>query len=279
MRLYALTLLAALASTPAARAQQQKLTMKLDFGNAVSHSLTDDDARGATTPDQPLPDCGYMVNGRVVDENTADIEVRHWNIRRIRVLRTDSCDLIKVRTSGLDKKFLKGNVGGIKWDSRYEGDIARKYISGYVLREDYDSIRRAEHVPDGRLLILRDEHYRPLSPEAVYRLNGRPVDSGSLIYMEGSVLQTVDIRFGKRYTRRYGPAAANGVVACRTYRRRLPLILLDGRPISIKKWITLCDPELINMNTEFNYRFLSPIDGYRRYGRRGKYGVIIVRSH
>ncbi len=32
------------------------------------------------------------------------------------------------------------------------------------------------------------------------------------------------------------------------------------------------------MGTTLNYRFLSPIEGYKLYGRRAKYGVIIVRS-
>lgn len=280
MTKYALALLAALAATSAG-AQTQKLTMKLDFGNAVSRRLADGTANGDTAPEELQPEASYvyMVNGRTVDENTADIQVRHWNIRRIRAQRTDSAVVIRVRAAGLDKKFLKGNVGGIKWGSRFADGIDRKYISGYVLREDYDSIRRAENVPDGRLLILRDEHYRPLSPEAVYRLNGRPVDGSSLIYMEGSILQTMDIRFGRRVTRRYGPAAGNGAVLCRTYRKRLPLILLDGRRINLRKWISLCDPQLINMNTEFNYRFLSPIDGYKLYGRRARYGAIIVRSN
>ncbi len=264
---YALAMVAAVMSVTALRAQNVK--MELDFQNARSETIAD---KGSETASAATPeiDYRYMVDGRMVDENTADILARHWNIRRIRIERTDSGALVRVKTKGLDEEFLKGNAGGIAWLSRFENGIDRKYIGGYVLRRDYDSIRRAERVPEGKLLILRSEHWRRLSPEAVYRLNGRPVDGSSLVYMEGSILQTIDIR-------RYGPSAANGVVWCRTY-KRLPMITLDGKRIRLKEWIKLCDPRLINMGTTLNYRFLSPIEGYKRYGRRAKYGVIIVRS-
>lgn len=271
---YIVAALATLASTIGSRAQN--VTMKLDFDNARSETIADNGNEDAAAAEAEI-DYRYMVDGRMVDENTADILARHWNIRRIRIERTDSGALVRVKTKGLDQEFLKGNVGGIAWHSRFEEGIDRKYIGGYVLRRDYDSIRRAEHVPDGRLLILRNEHWRRLSPDAVYRLNGRPIDGSSLVYMEGSILQTVDIRFGKRQIRRYGPSAANGVVWCRTY-RHLPLITLDGKRIRLKQWIKLCDPSMINMGTTLNYRFLSPIEGCKRYGRRAKYGVIIVRS-
>ena len=271
---YALAMVAAVMSVTALRAQNVK--MELDFQNARSETIDD---KGSETASAATPeiDYRYMVDGRMVDENTTDILARHWNIRRIRIERTDSGALVRVKTKGLDEEYLKGNAGGIAWISRFENGIDRKYIGGYVLRRDYDSIRRAERVPEGKLLILRSEHWRRLSPDAVYRLNGRPVDGSSLVYMEGSILQTIDIRFGKRQIRRYGPAAANGVVWCRTY-KRLPMITLDGERISLKKWIKMCDPRLINMGTTLNYRFLSPIEGYKRYGRRAKYGVIIVRS-
>ncbi len=271
---YVVTALATLASAIGAHAQ--KVNMKLDFDNARSEAIADSGSETASAA-EPEIDYRYMVDGRMVDENTADRLARHWNIRRIRIERTDSGALVRVKTKGLDHEFLKGNVGGIAWLSRFEDGIDRKYIGGYVLLRDYDSIRRAEHVPDGKLLILRNEHWRRLSPDAVYRLNGKPVDGSSLVYMEGSILQTVDIRFGKRQIRRYGPSAANGVVWCRTY-KRLPMITLDGKRIRLKEWIKLCDPSLINMGTTLNYRFLSPIEGYKRYGRRAKYGVIIVRS-
>lgn len=271
---YIVAALATLASVIGALAQD--VTMKLDFDNARSEAIADNSNEDAATAEAEI-DYRYMVDGRMVDENTADILARHWNIRRIRIERTDSGALVRVKTKGLGQEFLKGNVGGIAWHSRFEEGIDRKYIGGYVLRRDYDSIRKAENVPDGRLLILRDEHWRRLSPDAVYRLNGRPIDGSSLVYMEGSILQTVDIRFGKRQIRRHGPSAANGVVWCRTY-RRLPLITLDGKRIRLKQWIKLCDPSLINMGTTLNYRFMSPIEGYKRYGRRAKYGVIIVRS-
>ncbi len=267
-------MVAAVMSVTALRAQNVK--MELDFQNARSETIADNGSETASAA-TPEIDYRYMVDGRMVDENTADILARHWNIRRIRIERTDSGALVRVKTKGLDKEFLKGNAGGIAWLSRFENGIDRKYIGGYVLRRDYDSIRRAERVPEGKLLILRSEHWRRLSPEAVYRLNGRPVDGSSLVYMEGSILQTIDIRFGKRQIRRYGPSAANGVVWCRTY-KRLPMITLDGKRIRLKEWIKLCDPRLINMGTTLNYRFLSPIEGYKRYGRRAKYGVIIVRS-
>ena len=242
---YALAMVAAVMSVTALRAQNVK--MELDFQNARSETIADNGSETASAA------------------------------TRIRIERTDSGALVRVKTKGLDKEFLKGNAGGIAWLSRFENGIDRKYIGGYVLRRDYDSIRRAERVPEGKLLILRSEHWRRLSPEAVYRLNSRPVDGSSLVYMEGSILQTIDIRFGKRQIRRYGPSAANGVVWCRTY-KRLPMITLDGKRIRLKEWIKLCDPRLINMGTTLNYRFLSPIEGYKRYGRRAKYGVIIVRS-
>ncbi len=274
MTKYVQASITALMLATAAGAQNVKL--KLDFDNARSETIADNGSEAASVA-EPEIDYRYMVDGRIVDENTADRLVRHWNVRRIRIEPTDSGALVRVKTKGLDQEYLKGNVGGIAWISRFENGIDKKYIGGYVLRRDYDSIRKAERIPDGKLLILREEHWRRLSPDAVYILNGRPVDSSSLVYMEGSILQTVDISFDKRLTRRYGPSAADGVVRCRTY-RRLPMITLDGERINLKKWIKLCDPQLINMGTTLNYRFLSPIEGCKRYGRRAKYGVIIVRS-
>ena len=98
---YALAMVAAVMSVTALRAQNVKI--ELDFQNARSETIAD---KGSETASAATPeiDYRYMVDGRMVDENTADILARHWNIRRIRIERTDSGALVRVKTKGLDEE-------------------------------------------------------------------------------------------------------------------------------------------------------------------------------
>lgn len=88
----------------------------------------------------------------------------------------------------------------------------------------------------------------------------------------------MDLQYRRRDVRRFGPGAENGVIRARTFRTRRPLILIDGEPARLKRWLAMCNMETINMQTPVNYRTLSPIDAYKRYGRRAKHGVLYVRT-
>ena len=151
------------------------------------------------------------------------------------------------------------------------------YISTYVRREG-ESIRRAEGIEKGKFFYPEERHWRQLSPDAVYVLNGRRIDGGILVYLEGSLLQKIDLQYRRRDVRRFGVEAENGVIRARTFHCRRPLILIDGEPARLKRWLAMCNVETINMETPVNYRMLSPIDAYKRYGRRGKYGVLYVST-
>ena len=109
-------------------------------------------------------------------------------------------------------------------------------------------------------------------------MNGRRIDGGILVYLEGSLLQKIDLQYRRRDVRRFGAEAENGVIRARTFHCRRPLILIDGEPARLKRWLAMCNVETINMETPVNYRMLSPIDAYKRYGRRGKYGVLYVST-
>lgn len=257
----------------------QHIVGRID-STAIQREIVADDGIGEALAEVPDVEYRYRVNGKAMTENEADIRVRPWNVRSIRSRRTDDGVVeLRMRAGKLTRKYLKGNISGVRWDSRWinEYDMQR-YISSYIRHSDYDSIRRAEGIEKGKFFYPEERHWRQLSPDAVYVLNGRRIDGGILVYLEGSLLQKIDLQYRRRDVRRFGAEAENGVIRARTFHCRRPLILIDGEPARLKRWLAMCNVETINMETPVNYRMLSPIDAYKRYGRRGKYGVLYVST-
>ncbi len=247
---------------------------------AIRREAVADDGISEALSAAPKAEYTYVVNGQELSENEADIRVRPWNVRSIRSHEeADGRIMLRIRAGGIRREYLKGNVCGIRWDSKWfdDGGVQR-YISSYILHSDYDSIRRAEGYPKDKVFVPEERHWRRLPPDAVYILNGRRIDGGILIYLEGTLLQKVDLQYRRRDVRRYGPQAENGVIRARTFRTRRPLILIDGERARLKQWLAMCNMETINMQTPVNYRALSPIDAYKRYGRRAKYGLLYIST-
>lgn len=272
-------LLAFLVSVSGACCYGQNVVGRID-STAIRREVVADDGIAEALAEAPEAGYTYMVNGREMSENEADIRVRPWNVRSIREdMADDGRTVLRIRAGKMTRQFLKGNVCGIRWDSKWSGDDeVKRYISAYILHNDYDSIRRAEGYSKDKVFVPDKRHWRTLSPDAVYILNGRRVSSDMLIYLEGTLLQKVDLQFRRRDVRRFGAEAENGVIRARTFRSRRPLILIDGEPARLKQWLAMCNMETINMDTPVNYRTLSPIDAYKRYGRRAKYGVLYVQT-
>lgn len=246
---------------------------------AIRREVVADDGISEALVEVSEAEYAYVVNGREMSENEADMRVRPWNVRSIRSHEEDGRILLRIRAGEMTRQYLKGNVCGIRWDSRRLDDgSTRRYISSYILHSDYDSIRRAEGCPKDKVFVPEERHWRQLSPDAVYILNGRRVDGGILIYLEGTLLQKVDLQYRRRDVRRFGAEAGKGVIRARTFRSHRPLILIDGKRARLKQWLAMCNIETINMQTPVNYRALSPIDAYKRYGRRAKYGALYIST-
>lgn len=257
----------------------QNIVGRID-STAIQREVVADDGISEALAEAPKVEYRYVVNGDAMTENEADIRVRPWNVRSIRSRQAeDGVVEMRIRAGKMTRKYLKGNICGVSWETKWlEGDAVLRYISSYIRHSDYDSIRRAEGYSKDKIFVPEKRHWRSLSPDVVYILNGRRVDGATLIYLEGSLLQKMDLQYRSRYVRRYGEEAANGVIRARTFRCRRPLILIDGERARLKEWLKMCNMETINMATPVNYRLLSPIDAYKRYGRRAKYGVLYVST-
>ena len=272
-------LLALLFSAAVSYGYGQNIVGRID-STAIQREVVADDGIAEALAESPKVEYIYTVNGDHMTENEADIRVRPWNVRSIRSRQTgDGAVELRMRAGKMTRKYLKGNICGVRWDYKWlEDDAVQRYISSYIRHSDYDSIRRAEGYAKDKVFVPEERHWRSLSPDAVYILNGRRVDGGTLVYLEGSLLQKLDLQYRRRDVRRYGEAAGNGVIRARTFRWRRPLILIDGEPARLKEWLAMCNVETINMSTPVNYRMLSPIDAYKRYGRRARYGVLYIST-
>lgn len=227
----------------------QHIVGRID-STAIQREVVADDGIGEALAEVPDVEYRYRVNGKMMTENEADIRVRPWNVRSIRSRRRDDGAVeLRMRAGKLTRKYLKGNISGVRWDSRWinEYDMQR-YISSYIRHSDYDSIRRAEGIEKGKFFYPEERHWRQLSPDAVYVLNGRRIDGGILVYLEGSLLQKIDLQYRRRDVRRFGAEAENGVIRARTFHCRRPLILIDGEPARLKRWLAMCNVETINID-------------------------------
>lgn len=272
-------LLALLLSAAVSYGYGQNIVGRIDSA-AIRREVVADDGIAEALAEAPKAEYRYTVNGEPMSENEADIRVRPWNVRSIRSRKADDGTVeLRIRAGKMTRKYLKGNICGVRWDIKWlDGYAELRYISSYIRHSDYDSIRRAEGYAKDKIFVPEERHWRPLTPDVIYILNGRRVDGATLVFLEGSLLQKLDLQYRRRDVRRYGGAAENGVIRARTFRCRRPLILIDGEPARLNEWLAMCNMETINMSTPVNYRLLSPIDAYKRYGRRAKYGVLYVST-
>ena len=157
----------------------QHIVGRID-STAIQREVVADDGIGEALAEVPDVEYRYRVNGKAMTENEADIRVRPWNVRSIRSRRRDDGAVeLRMRAGKLTRKYLKGNISGVRWDSRWINDYdMQRYISSYIRHSDYDSIRRAEGIEKGKFFYPEERHWRQLSPDAVYVLNGSRIDCG-----------------------------------------------------------------------------------------------------
>lgn len=183
-------------------------------------------------PDLPVI---CKLNRKRVPFASAYDEVTLWNVRRVRVrerrmrlsdtTRREPVRLLKFFTERGRRRgarpHLSGNVAGCVWSALYYDSVAgcwdstRMHISGYTLRADYDSVRRAG--VDLTKSPIPRELWHPLPPDTRYVLDGEEVE-GSIIHMlDGLILRSLDVV--------EVPNAGTGgkLVVGTTYPKRVPL--------------------------------------------------------
>lgn len=288
-----LAVLAACMAVRSAGAQNPTLGAELRMDEAVSERLTDP-ADGAVYEEEEVqPPTAYLVNGKVFTRDEADDLLTLWNVEDVQVLycrqKLPGGGRIAVRylIFKMQKRYrphLAGNIAGYSWSARALVKTRsggkrvgpRAYIGHYILHTDYDSVRT---VRGGGPLRSSDVVARKLSPEAYYLLDGKPVPSDALRYLDGLIVKSLDYLPPREAVARYGECASQGAVVATLFEGRMPLILFDDVPVSFETWLKHCSGKYLNMGSPLNYRFLSPLTAVERYGRKGIYGCIYIRSY
>lgn len=112
----------------------QHIVGRID-STAIQREVVADDGIGEALAEVPDVEYRYRVNGKAMTENEADIRVRPWNVRSIRSRRRDDGAVeLRMRAGKLTRKYLKGNISGVRWDSRWinEYDMQRYNRHIYV---------------------------------------------------------------------------------------------------------------------------------------------------
>ena len=238
-------------------------------------------------PDLPVI---CKLNRKRVPFASAYDEVTLWNVRRVRVrerrmrlsdtTRREPVRLLKFFTERGRRRgarpHLSGNVAGCVWSALYYDSVAGcwdstpMHISGYTLRADYDSVRRAG--VDLTKSPIPRELWHPLPPDTRYVLDGEEVE-GSIIHMlDGLILRSLDVV--------EVPNAGTGgkLVVGTTYPKRVPLVIFGGRRISIAEWMRLSRLGFFNMSAAVPMRFfyMLPAEAVSLYGPEGRYGAICI---
>ena len=276
-------------------AQNPEPTAVLRFDEMRGEELPDSIAAHSTSdvalcaPDSHLP-VVCKLNRRRVPFAAAYDEVTLWNARRVRVkrrcmrlsdsMRREPVRLLKFFVERTRRKggqaHLLGNVAGYVWSTRCYDSVAGRWceapihISGYTLRADYDSVRRA----GGDLSLFRvpEELWHPLLPDTRYVLNGEEVDGSVFRMVDGLILRTLDVV--------EIPNAGPGdkLVVGTTYPERVPLVMFGGQRIGIADWLRMCRLGFFRSSAAVPMRFfyMLPAEAVSLYGPEGRYGAICI---
>lgn len=270
-------------------ASEAKPEVRLRFDEAQREELTDEVVHPAAADTAKLNGpFACKLNRKRTSEAKAYDAVTLWNVRKVRIknrrmrlsdtTRREKVKLLKFfverdRWKGV-RPHLLGNVAGCSWSSVIRTKTGWRsvptFISRYTLREQYDSLRRAgfDDVPS--------EQWHTLSRKAVYVLNGERVPSSLFQFVEGLILQTLEVHTDSATMARYD--TDQGVVIGQTYSDRLPLVIFDGAPSSIDMWLKLCRVEAFSTKASvpMHYYYMLPLEAVQLYGERGKYGAICI---
>lgn len=243
---------------------------------------------GAPGDNTQLPTV-FIVNGKSLLRNDADNLVTLWNIEDLKVLVCGDARLkVRYLIYKIQKRYrphLEGNVAGYGWTARTEAEARDwkhtkhlpPFIERYILRETYDSLRRvtgAKSILDNRI----GRAWNTLPRDVLYLLDGKPIKSDALAFLDGLVIKSLDFVPPRKAVRAYGERARNGAVVATLFKDRMPMILFDDTPIRFSTWLRFCTASQISMDSRINYRFISPVEATARYGKKGRYGCIYVRT-
>lgn len=270
-------------------ASAAKPEVRLRFDEAQREELADEIAHPAAADTAQLsgPFACKLNRKRACEAKVYDA-VTLWNVRKVRIknrrmrlsdtTRREKVKLLKFfverdRRKGV-RPHLSGNVAGYGWSSAIQSKngwrIVPTHIRSYTLRAEYDSVRRAgfDDVPR--------ELWHLLSHKAVYILNGERVPSSLFQFVEGLILQRLEVHTDSATMARYD--TDQGVVIGQTYSDRLPLVIFDGAPSSIDMWLKLCrvDAFSTEASVPMHYYYMLPLEAVQLYGERGKYGAICI---
>lgn len=281
--------MAALLAVGAVRAQDEKPGVEFRFrtDQAVTEQADDLPEEWNDVPAQGRL-FGYMLDGKPVSRIEADNSLTLWNVSSVRSHRCRrrlrhaphgkriETTLLRFRTRSRTRPHLKGNIAGYRWDYGEKGPAGRGpvRITHYVLYSDYDSIRR---IHGGKYTAIPPAEWRSLPARTIYVLDGKVVRSDVMMFIEGLILQSLELKTDDTALR-YGGRRGDPVVMGRIYPDRRPLVLLDGDPLPLEKWLEMCRGDVITMESGINYFYMLPLEAVERYGKKGKYGVIYVRS-
>lgn len=276
-------------------AQSDSMRVVLKTAEMTSEELSDTAEKTIQPKCEPSPLYIYILNDEVVSREQADDAVTLWSINSIK--RLDCTKKLRggailkntyliFETQKRYRPHLEGNVAGYSWRSLIEKELeedicARNhrerpaFIGSYVLRSDYDSVKLAT----GRKSVTaKDVKWRNLPRDVMYILNGNQINTDALKFLEGTIIKSLDYFSGDDVLAEYGEESINGVFVATTFPKRTPLIVFDGEPMTFAEWLKFCSGIHINMGTTLNYQFIPPVGAVERYGEKGIYGCIYVRS-
>lgn len=227
------------------------------------------------------------LNRRRVSEAEAYDAVTLWNVRRVRVknrrmrlsdsTRREKVKLLKFfierdRRKGV-RPHLLGNVAGYAWSSSVlkngRWHKVSPFIDTYTLRDEYDSVCRIEGRTPG--FRVPENLWHTLPRDARYVLDGMPVPGGIFQFIDGLILQTLDIRNGETQS---GKPVVTGTI----FPDRVPLVIVSGRRSTVDSWLEMCFSNSFSPTAEvpMRYFYMLPLEAVQLYGRQGMYGAICI---